>query len=418
MIDILFINPRTEINYNEDSDEDEDPIYHVNDPHSHESLREPPNGLLILSAIMQKLGYSTELMDCSLLVNPYDMIRKKHDQYRLIGITALTNTINYAMQLAKTAKRYNPKAFIILGGPHASFTYEELLHQYPFIDCICIGEAEQTFPWLTKTILQVPSIDSVYDNNIDIDNTSNTFGKFQNIMSKLEKIPKGLAYLSSPIKNSFLLDVYRWIKGFGTKRDDVTWQIDEKKSREKDITYTGFPDATDLSKLPLPNRETISMQYSVADVLINRGCPNNCSFCSRTKLFPKMRIRSIDSVFKELNQILSHSNYRFVNFYDNININIDHFDKFLERLHEENFPLPWGAELRADYITSKQARLMKETKCQIVATGIESADKEVLKQNFKMQDPQKVATGIKILKREGIAIQAYFMIGLPGDTKE
>ena len=57
---------------------------------------------------------------------------------------------------------------------------------------------------------------------------------------------------------------------------------------------------------------------------------------------------------------------------------------------------------------------MKEAGCQLVATGIESANEEVLRKNFKYQDPNQVMQGVKNLKNLNIPIQAYFVLGLPG----
>jgi anaerobic magnesium-protoporphyrin IX monomethyl ester cyclase len=80
--------------------------------------------------------------------------------------------------------------------------------------------------------------------------------------------------------------------------------------------------------------------------------------------------------------------------------------------------IPWGCELRVDSITSDEAKLLKNAGCKLVATGIESANEEVLSRNFKFQDPQRVLEGINNLKRENISIQAYFVLGLPGETEE
>ena len=60
---------------------------------------------------------------------------------------------------------------------------------------------------------------------------------------------------------------------------------------------------------------------------------------------------------------------------------------------------------------------MKEAGCALVATGIESASQEVLNANFKYQDPIQVLNGLKSLKQHDIAIQCYFILGLPGETK-
>ena len=55
---------------------------------------------------------------------------------------------------------------------------------------------------------------------------------------------------------------------------------------------------------------------------------------------------------------------------------------------------------------------------QLIATGIESSSRDVLRKNFKFQNPEAVARGIRFMKEAGLAIQAYFIIGLPGDNPQ
>jgi len=349
-------------------------------------LREPPTGLMILASILEKKGYSVDIIDSSILRNPREYILENAHKYRLIGITGLTNTFNDILQTAKLIKGENPETYIVMGGPHASFEYKNILSQNPEIDLIFIGESEISFPWAVDKLLRAPVLDFIEDGKSEeLKYTLNSPGKIPNLINLIagrEKIPKSIAF-----------------------------QDNNKKIKEP-----VFPDAINLSELPLPARHLISRVYSVADVIINRGCPNKCSFCSRTHLFPQMRIRPVNQVLEEVKYISSCANYKFVNFYDNININHRYLNDFLDGLISQKFSLPWGAELRADVITKDEAQKLKKANCKIVATGVESASEEVLKINFKFQDPNKVAKGIKIFKEAGIAVQAYFVVGLPGDN--
>jgi radical SAM superfamily enzyme YgiQ (UPF0313 family) len=59
---------------------------------------------------------------------------------------------------------------------------------------------------------------------------------------------------------------------------------------------------------------------------------------------------------------------------------------------------------------------MTRCNCALIATGVESAAPEVLKLNVKNQNPDRVAEGIQLLKSYGIPVQAYFVLGLPGET--
>ena len=358
-------------------------------------LREPPTGLMILAAILEQNGYSVDIIDSSILQNSREYILEKAQKYRLIGVTGLTNTFNDILQTAKLIKKNNPEIYLVMGGPHASFEYKEILSENPEIDMVFIGESEFSFPWIVDMLLGAPALHFIEDGKSEeIKKTLNSPGRIQNLLrsTNIEKIPKGIAYPSH--KNS------------------------QTKDNSNCIKNTGFPETINLSELPLPARHLISRIYSVADVIINRGCPNKCSFCSRTHLFPQMRIRPVKQVLEEVKYISSCGNYKFVNFYDNININHRYLNEFLDGLISQKFSLPWGAELRADVITKEEALKLKKANCKIVATGVESASEEVLKTNFKFQDPSKVAKGIRIFKEAGIVVQAYFVLGLPGDNWE
>ncbi|MBN2156109.1 MAG: B12-binding domain-containing radical SAM protein [Candidatus Lokiarchaeota archaeon] len=385
MIDVLLINPRTEASSVQNYD------------------REPPTGLMILAAILDKQGYLVEIMDCSVVQNAFEYLRSNAINFRMIGLTCLTNTYYQAVQLAKTAKRYNPSSYIIMGGAHVSFQYEEAFEDMPFLDAICIGESEISFPYLVNLFLGQSSYEFLYDQS-EISETKNDPGKSRKLLNTATDLPKGIIYPSSVKLDSFT----KAILGI---------EVYDGSSQKTSLSIYQFPDPVNIKKVPLPARHLINA-YHVADVIINRGCPNNCSFCSRTKLFPTVRIREISDIMAELDHILSIPSYQFVNFYDNINLSTSFFHDFLDALIERRFRLPWGAELRADKLVERQVDKMNQSNCKIIATGVESAAPEVLQLNVKNQDPQKVAEGIKLLKKYGIAVQAYFVVGLPGETTE
>ena len=393
MIDIALINWKTEFSDDSAQIKFEQSARYRNGTLEYVDhfLREPPTGLMLLAQLLESKGYSVEIIDCTILEDPIAYLKFQAPKYRFVGLTALTNTFSAVMELVSVMKTANPNLFLTLGGPHVSFEYQQVFAKYPLVDLIFVGEAENSLPWVVDQLLIKPYIDFVYDNGTH--RVSQTFNSNEYLSQKMfqaSSLPKGITFL------------------------------DPKQSKDEDgsVIYSGFPDPTILDELPLPARHLISRVYSVADIIVNRGCPNQCSFCSRTKLFPKMRIRSVEQVMQEVDYILSGSTYRFINFYDNININHKYFNHFLDELIAREKMLPWGAELRADVITLEEARKLKQSNGRLIATGIESASAEVLRTNFKFQDPDKVAKGIHIMKEAGIAIQAYFVIGLPGDTPE
>ena len=342
-------------------------------------FREPNLGILYLTAILDNNNISVDILDLEQYLDfteleIEDVIKEKAKNYNIFGITSLTNTFHLAIDIARIIKKQNRNNYIILGGPHVTFMYKEILENDKksenLIDFICIGEAENSLLELVKILISQKQNNKILKKNEE----------------KLKMI-KGLAFHDSRGKLNVNLGTYE----------------------------------IDLENLPLPPRYKLAQDYfyyTIANVIVNRGCPNQCSFCSRQKLFKKTKIRSISSILSEIRAIQALQTYKYINFYDNININSTFFREFCNMFIEHNIDIPWGCEIRVDTITDEDARLLKSAGCMLIATGIESASIDVLSKNFKFQEPEKVKDGIKHLKRYKIPIQAYFVLGLPGETEE
>ncbi|MHA1300728.1 MAG: B12-binding domain-containing radical SAM protein [Candidatus Helarchaeota archaeon] len=333
MLDILLINPRTELSI---------PSKKFN--------REPPTGILILYAVLRKWGYKVNFIDLS--VESERRLKYLLDKNpRFLGITCLTNTYPLALSILKKIKHFNTNINTIIGGPHVSFNMEEALSE-DFIDFVIIGEGEESLPYLLKHFNEKKAIENIY----------------------------GLGY---------------------------------KKNGK--IKFNS-PVPIDLNNLPLPARDNLEKKYDVADIIVNRGCHYQCSFCVRQKLFQNVRIREPKHVINEINQI-EQLEYDYFNLYDNINISRRFVDKLCSEMIKNEIDLPWGAELRIDLLDQKLAYDLVNAGCLAIATGIESGSTEVLKINNKNQDLNKIKRGILNAKRANLSIQAYFIIGLPGETK-
>jgi magnesium-protoporphyrin IX monomethyl ester (oxidative) cyclase len=341
-------------------------------------FREPNLGLLYLAAVLDQNNISVDILDLEQFLDLSDLdlkhlIAERSKDYKIFGITSLTNTFHLALDISRIIKDGNKNSLIIMGGPHVTFMYKEILENnkvnQKLIDFICIGEAENSFLQLVKILIHL---------KLDASN-------FENVESKFYSIP-GIAF-----KNSM-----------------------------GNLVVTKAANETILEELPLPARYKLTHEYyyyTIANIIVNRGCPNQCSFCSRQKLFKKTKIRSISSILSEIRDIISLQTYNYINFYDNININRAFFKDFCNMFIKNNINIPWGCEIRVDVISDKDALLLKQAGCKLIATGIESASIDVLQKNFKYQDPNKVKDGLINLKKYNIPVQAYFVLGLPGETE-
>ncbi|MFX1451927.1 MAG: B12-binding domain-containing radical SAM protein [Promethearchaeota archaeon] len=271
----------------------------------------------------------------------------------LCGITALTNTFPLSLRILRKIQALNPQIKTVVGGPHVTFQVKEAL-SYKEIDFVIIGEAEQNLPLLLDKLLKKKSISNI----------------------------PGVAYKE---KNDFI------------------------------ISNQSPP--INLDEIPLPARNKLKHKYEVADIIVNRGCPYQCSFCVRQKLFQNVRIRNPKSIINEISQIMD-LNYEYFNLYDNINISSQFVKKLCSEMITNQISLPWGCELRVDLLSKELALELHRAGALAIATGVESGSKEVLQINNKIQDLELIRRGINNAKKAKLSVQAYFIIGLPGETQK
>ena len=121
----------------------------INPPLSKERYRHQPYipiGLAYLAAVLETEGARAEVIDCPTLNIDHSKLKQRLTkvQPELVGITAMTPTIESALLCAKTAKETRPEALVVLGGPHATFMDREILAENPYVDIVARGEGEQT----------------------------------------------------------------------------------------------------------------------------------------------------------------------------------------------------------------------------------------------------------------------------------
>jgi radical SAM superfamily enzyme YgiQ (UPF0313 family) len=97
----------------------------------------PSLGLAYLKSYMcEHTCHEIEVLD-EIKINRIE-IKNKISAFKpdIIGITCLTIYRYDAIKAAELAKKYAPDCKIVLGGPHPSFMYEQILNQYSFIDIV------------------------------------------------------------------------------------------------------------------------------------------------------------------------------------------------------------------------------------------------------------------------------------------
>ncbi len=87
-------------------------------------------------------------------------------------------------------------------------------------------------------------------------------------------------------------------------------------------------------------------------------------------------------------------------------------------LIEMNANVRWICLVRADTIDDELLNLMKRAGCVEVQVGVESGNDRILNEMRKGINVEIVRRAAEMIKRSGLHWRAFFLIGVPGETKE
>lgn len=188
--------------------------------------------------------------------------------------------------------------------------------------------------------------------------------------------------------------------------------------REGRVIDGGFWRVENLDELPLPARDLLELdRYAFPGAIsTTRGCAYACVFCSSRAMSGPLRMRSPESVLKEIEQIKSLGYNRFFIIDPNFAFSKERALKICSLV--KPLDMVWFSELRLDHIDSDLIRAMAEAGCRVVRFGIESGSQEVINTIKKGIEVSRVKRIVRELARAGITPVCGFMLGNPGETKE
>jgi anaerobic magnesium-protoporphyrin IX monomethyl ester cyclase len=293
-----------------------------------------------------------------------EIVEEKPD---IIGLSVLSFNYPQALQIARFIKKeFDIK--IIFGGIYVILSPQKVIENKE-VDIICTGEGEVTL----KELL---------DNNLDCKNIQGIWYKHEGkiIKNKNRKLVENLDTLAFPDFEDF-----------------------------------------DLDKYFLLNNHNLP-------IMASRGCPYDCSYCSNHVLRKKLegkyvRFRSVDNVINEIelriNQ-LKNKGLQYIYFYDDTFILYkDFIIDFCKKFMEKDFHkcLKWSVNVRANLVTDKIIKTMKEAGCYEVRMGIESGNDYIRNNVYKRNmTKEEIFNAFRIIKDNGLLSRLYFMIGAPYET--
>ncbi len=320
----------------------------------------------------------------------HDLLRRKQPRYYLTQVTAptLTNDM-YGTFLAKSLG-----AKTIAFGTHVTPLPRRTMEAYPSLDFILRGEPE-------LTLREV------------IDSLAGREPSDPQMVKLFHATDPGWRPLSA--SETRPREELNHVKGLVWRRDG---QITVNADR---------PFIAHLDDLPLPRHDMLPVDtYRIpmlkgpySFIVTSRGCPGGCRFCIKHVSYQyAIRLRSPESILEEI-KLLHGLGVRNVHMYtDLFTVNREQVMGLCKLLIESDMKIKWTCNSRVDYVDEEMLHTMAQAGCWYISWGLESGNVGILKRIRKGTDPEKMARALTWSKKAGIRNWGYFIIGLPGETKE
>lgn len=178
----------------------------------------------------------------------------------------------------------------------------------------------------------------------------------------------------------------------------------------------------DLDALPFPALD-LQSKIVYAPILTSRGCPFSCEYCASSYLEPRLRRRSPENVFKEIEHWYRNYGVKNFAFYDDaLLVNAGQYafpllEKIIASKMEVWFHTPNALHIRE--ITKQAADLMFKAGFKTIRLGLETTDFSVSRSHDVKVKENEFYNAIEHLKAAGFEKQqigAYLLCGLPGQN--
>ncbi len=283
----------------------------------------------------------------------------------VVGISAKSQNFTSARAVARKVKEIDERIIVVVGGPHPSMIGREVLN-CPDIDIAVIGEGEATIVELLDAMASDGDLSRV----------------------------KGIIY-----------------------RDNA-----------KNIKETPPRDFIDnLDSLPFPHESAPEVLCNYDEypntafqyIFAIRGCPFNCFYCGSRNIWEhKVRFRSPENVMREIKGLQSKG-LEMIHFDDDtFGIKKEYIQNLCATLARECPGIKWSCELHVNLVDEETISMMKSSGCYSIRIGIESGSNKILKEMRKNTTIEEALSACKIIKRHGIELRTFFMIGFPQETED
>jgi len=339
----------------------------------------PPLQLAYLAGAALAAGHEAKLCDAMNNGYSFDDVRAEIATYAPDFVVSLdylpvsgaisTATVPAALRTLGIAKDVDSSIVTIIGGPHPTFMYDEILGDTEFApDFVLRGEMEETLPELLAAI---PA------------------GRVADVEGVAYRGEDG-AIVTTPMRAHIAdLDTL-----------SPAWHLLDWSLYHYNIEPWG----------------------RMASILTTRGCMMGCSFCSHRKFWRgDWRARDPKKVIEEIRVLVEEYQVEFITLIDPYPTNDRaRWEEQLDLLIEAKIPVHLLMETRVEDIIRDEDLLPKYHAAGIIHMylGAESSSDTMLESLNKGTDVDMNKRAIDLLREHDIMTEASFMIGFPNETWE
>jgi len=171
--------------------------------------------------------------------------------------------------------------------------------------------------------------------------------------------------------------------------------------------------------LPLDKYRTAVLDGTYQFIVTSRGCTAGCTYCIKHVSYQHaLRLRSPQNIMAEI-KMLADLGVKNIHMYaDLFTANREQVMGICDGLISSKLGLKFTCNSRVDYVDEEMLMKMGAAGCSVISWGIESANEQILKNVHKGTLPARARQSLAWSRQAGIRNMGYFIIGLPGETRE
>lgn len=329
-----------------------------------------PLGLLYIATCIQEAGHEVQLIDGAFWTHQEIIDKVREFKPGFVGLSANASMWTKAMKTAEDIKAIDPSIHVTAAGPYPSAVEEQCLEKCGHLDSIVIGEGEETVPELINRLVRGESLAGV----------------------------AGVAF----------------------RAEDGAIIKNEPRLLIEDLDTIPIPDRTllgDFEKYESPPGSY--KEKPIAIVMTSRGCKARCIYCFQMKGERRIRFRSVESVVKEIEELVNHYGFREIRFLDEtFTADRDRALEIFQQLKAKKLKFSFYVSSRVNTVDYELLSEMKKAGCWAILFGAESGVQKNLNTMKKGIKLEQTRNAVAAAKKAGLRVYTPFIIGIPGETYE